>query len=131
MKFLNFTKTTIFMMGLFLLTIIFVLFNALLAYLIIPALVCLISALVLLSINLFKRYKLKKQQMLVEQEEIIMELATTEDGEKYVAQDSRYVHKLKKKIRNAKIELLLPFVVTVAIAVVFFGLLVRFVINLF
>ena len=131
MNYFRFSKLAIGIIACFFASLLFIMFIQLLPYFIIVALVFLIAGLVLLSIMLFKRYKIKKQEMFFDQEEIVMELTQSQNGETYTAEKTNYVKKLKKKIKSEKAKLLSPFIFTVISAVVFTALLIKYIIGLF
>lgn len=131
MNYFKFSKLAIATTICFFVTALLIMLTEWFWFLIIPSLVCLIAGLVCLAVIFMKRYKTKKQEMLFNQEEIIMELSQTEDGEKYVAEKSTYAKRLKKKIKSEKARLIAPFIIDVALIVMFFALLVKSIITLF
>lgn len=131
MNYFKFSKLAIGTICCFFASVLFIMIMQFLNFLIIPALIFLISGIVCLSIILFKRYKLKKQELIFDQEEIVMELANSPEGEKYVAEKSTYAKKLRKKIKNAKLQLIMPFVFSVCMAGLFLALLVKIIVGLF
>lgn len=131
MNYFKFSKLAIGTTCCFFASVLFIMLMQVLSYLIIPALVFLVAGLVCLSIILYKRYQIKKQELFFDQEEIVMELANSPDGEKYVAEKTTYAKKLKRKIKSAKTGLIMPFIFTVLLAVVFFAFLVKIIVGLF
>ena len=131
MNYFKFSKFAIVTMLSFILAFIFIMFNVLLSVLIIPALVFLILGIVLIAVMLIKRYKENKDNMEYKQEEIIMELASTEDGEKYIANNSSYIKRMKKSLKSQKWSAIYPIVLLLLLAGVFLGLLVKFIIGMF
>ena len=107
----------------------FIMFNTLCVYLIIPALVFIIIGITMLIVSVTKRYKLKKREMEYYQEEIIMELSSTEEGQKYIEKPS-YAKKMKKRLRGLKWENLTPLIALYVANIIFFALLVKFIANL-
>ena len=131
MNYFKFSKLTIGTISCFVAGILFIMFMQLLDLLVMPALISIIAGLVCLSISLFKRYQIKKQELFFDQEEIVMELANSDEGEKYVAEKSTYAKKLRKKIKSAKTGLIMPFIITVILAGLFLALLVKIIVGLF
>lgn len=131
MNYFKFSKLAIGTTCCFFASVLFIMLMQVQGYLIIPAIICLIAGLVCLSIILYKRYVNKKQELFFDQEEIVMELANSKDGEKYVAEKNTYAKKLRKKIKSAKTGLIMPFIFTVCLAVVFFAFLVKIIVGLF
>ena len=131
MNYFKFSKYTIAVIIVFCLALVCVMFNPLFSYLIIPALLLLAVGTFMVGFDLIKKYKSKKEQLAFNQEEIIMELASTEDGEKYIAEKGSYIKKLKKRMKSAKWDLLWPIIACITASVVLFGLMIKYIIGLF
>lgn len=106
------------------LALICVMFNTLLDAFVYPALVLLLVGFVLLCISLFKNASkdIKRQEMV--QQELIMELSVTDEGEQYVLNEKRQ-KKFKKSLRKEKFNKFLPAIVCMIIALVLTFLLIK------
>lgn len=106
------------------LALICVMFNTLVNAFVYPALVLLLVGFVLLSISLFGNASknIKRQEMV--QQELIMELSVTEEGEQYVLNEKKQ-KKFKKALRKEKFNKFLPAIVCVAISLVMAFLLIK------
>lgn len=131
MNYFKFSKYTIATIIVFCLAFLCIMFNTLLVYLIIPALLLLATGTLMIAIKLIKKYKSKKDDYAFNQEEIIMELASTEDGEKYIAEKGSYIKKMKRRLRGAKWDMLIPIIFSLIASALFIGLLIKYVIGLF
>lgn len=131
MNYFNFSKMAIVEIILFFIAALCVMFNFLTAYLIIPAFLCLSAGFLLVAIDKVKKYNESKKDFAYNQEEIIMELASTEDGDKYIAEKGSFAKRLKKQLKSEKWNHMLPIIVFFALSVIFLGLMINFVIGLF
>lgn len=131
MNYFKFNKYTIIVAAMFLVALLCVMFNVLLSYLIYPALLLFSVAIFMVALKSTKNYKNKKEEFASKQEEIIMELATSPDGEKYVAESSSYIKKLKRKFRNQKWDYLVVIIFTYALSLLFLGLFIKCIVQLF
>lgn len=108
------------------LALVCIMFNTLLDAMIYPALALLIVGFVLLSINLFIKANkdIKRNEML--QQELVIELSVTDEGEEYVVNDKAQ-KKLKKSLKKDKISKLMPAIMSVVMALLMVFLLFKFI----
>lgn len=106
------------------LALICVMFNTLVNAFVYPALVLLLVGFVLLTISLFNTASknIKRQEMV--QQELIMELSVTDEGEAYVLNEKKQ-KKFKKALRKEKFNKFLPAIVCMAISLVIAFLLIK------
>lgn len=106
------------------LALIFVMFNTLVDAFIYPAMVLFLVGFALLSISLFisASKNIKRQEMV--QQELIMELSVTDEGEQYVLNNKKQ-KKFKKALRKEKFNKFLPAIVSLVLALVMTFLLIK------
>lgn len=104
---IKFSKYTWVTLSVFLLAFICIMFNTVWPVLVYPALVFIIVGLVLLTIKFAMQAnkKFKHDEMI--QQELIMELSVTDEGEQYVLNDKSQ-KKHKKALRREKLNGLMP-----------------------
>lgn len=110
----------------FALALICIMFNTLLDAMIYPALALLTIGCVLLSIRLFSRANSETKRSEMMQEELLMELSVTDEGEEYVLSPKNQ-KKLKKQLRKEKLNAFLPGFMALFMALVMLFLLVKFI----
>ncbi len=110
----------------FALALICIMFNTLLNAMIYPALVLLATGCVLLSISLFSRANRETKRSQMMQEELLMELSVTDEGEEYVLSQKNQ-KKLNKRLKKEKFNALVPGLMASFMALVMVFLLVKFI----
>ncbi len=110
----------------FALALICIMFNTLLNAMIYPALVLLATGCVLLSICLFSRANRETKRSQMMQEELLMELSVTDEGEEYVLSQKNQ-KKLNKRLKKEKFNALIPGLMASFMALVMVFLLVKFI----
>lgn len=110
----------------FALALICIMFNTLLNAMIYPALVLLVTGCVLLSISLFSRANRETKRSQMMQEELLMELSVTDEGEEYVLSQKNQ-KKLNKRLKKEKFNALVPGLMASFMALVMVFLLVKFI----
>lgn len=123
---IKFSKMSWCMIICFTLAFICIMFNTLLNAMIYPALVLLIAGCTLLSIRLFSKASLEAKRSQMIQEELLMELSVTDEGEQYVL-NSRNQKKLKKQLRRERFSKLLPALMSTLMALILLFLLIKFI----
>ncbi len=110
----------------FALALICIMFNTLLNAMIYPALVLLATGCVLLSISLFSRANRETKRSQMMQEELLMELSVTDEGEEYVLSQKNQ-KKLNKRLKKERFNALVPGLMASFMALVMVFLLVKFI----
>ena len=106
-----------------------VMLNAVVEVLIYPALVLFTVGFVLLTIKMYQRASNKEKEALVVREELLMELATTEDGEEYVAKNTENSKKYRKMLRKEKFSNYLPVIFCGVVSALTIFFLIRVIFN--
>lgn len=96
-----------------------------------PAMIFFCTGFILLSIMLIKNYKKQKLEREQKQDTIIMELASTENGEKYVMQSEKTNRKERRKKRLENFDLLLPSILSICASLMFVYFFASKIISLF
>lgn len=123
---IKFSKLSWCMIIAFSLAFICIMFNTLLTAMVYPALVLLIAGCTMLSVRLFKNAHLEEKRSQMIQEELLMELSVTDEGEQYVL-NSRNQKKLKKQLKRERFSKLLPALISSLMTLVFIFLLIKFI----
>ena len=109
---------------LFVLAFLCLMFSYLTQFMFYPAMIFFEGAFVMLSIIFVRSYISKADDINQRQEAIVMELASGEDGEKYVMQDDRQDKKARRRRRSEKFEKLLPSIFSILGCVLFLYLFI-------
>lgn len=122
---IKFSKLTWIMLGAFLVSLILILFNNLAPVLVYPALSVLLVACILLCINVYISKTKQDKEAEIVKEELLMEVAMTEEGEEYVMKNSSTSKKYRKMLRREKLNRFMPFAFCVVVTLVIAFLLVK------
>lgn len=98
-------------------------------YLFYPTFALFSAGFVMLSIRLIKNYVVQKDSEQESADAIVMELASTDDGETYVMQDEKKDKKLRKKIKKNRLDKLMPIILCIICALIFAYMLVSCIIT--
>lgn len=122
---IKFSKLTWAMLGAFLVSLILIMLNKLAPVIVYLALAMLFVAFVLLSINVYISKTKQDKEAEIVKEELLMEIAMTEEGEEYVMKNSTSSKKYRKMLRREKINRFMPFIFCVAVTILIAFLLIR------
>lgn len=123
---IKFSKLTWCTIIAFTLAFICIMFNTLLNAMIYPALILLICGCTLLSIRFFKKANSESKRSQMVQEELLMELSITDEGEQYVL-NTRNQKKFKKQLRRERFSKLMPGLMSTFMTLLLLFLLVKFI----
>lgn len=121
---IKFSKYTWVTIGIFVLAFICVMFDTIWSVLVYPALVLIIAGLVMLTIKFAMQASKKSKHDEMVQQELVMELSVTDEGEQYVLNDKSQ-KKLKKALRREKLNGLMPALFCGLMAVVLLFFLIK------
>ena len=122
---IKFSKLTWIILSSFFCALVCVMLNTVLDALVYPALALFAVGFVLLAIKMGIRASKKEKEAMVVREELLMELATTEDGEEYVVKNSESSKKYRKMLRREKISNYMPVAFCGFVAALIIFLLVK------
>ena len=124
-KFSKFTWATI---AVFVLAFLCVMFNTVWSVLVYPALALIIVGLIMLTIKFAMQANKKFKHDEMVQQELIMELSVTDEGEQYVLNDKSQ-KKHKKALRREKLNGLMPAIFCGLMAGIMLFLLIKMIFN--
>lgn len=109
----------------FLLAIIAIMLNGVVSAMVYVALVLLIIGFALLTVQLYFNISKKSKEDERIKEELLMELAVTEDGEEYVMKNSQSSKKYRKMLRREKFSRFMPVIFSTIVTIVMLFLLIK------
>lgn len=121
----GFKKSSLIIVGIFALGIIFMLLNTVENIFFYFSLVCFLAGFVLLSITSFKNIKLCKREQRETKIELLMEIATSEDGEQYVLKDSPFSRAEELERKRVLSNKIASFITCIAFVVVLVAILIK------
>lgn len=126
---IKFSKLTWVVMITFFCALVCIMLNTVVDALIYPALALLCVGFVLLTIKLYFKASEKQKEAVVVREELLMELATTEDGEEYVMKNNETSKKYRKMLKREKFSNFMPVIFSGAVAILMIFLLIKLIIK--
>lgn len=115
----------------FLLAFLSLMFSYLTSFMYYPAIIFFLAGFVMLSIRFVKNYIKQKKLLDEQQDAIVMELASGQNGETYVMSDPKADKKQAKRRSRRNFEMLLPSIFTILISLIFVYLLISSIIAQF
>jgi ABC-type transport system involved in cytochrome bd biosynthesis fused ATPase/permease subunit len=96
-----------------------------------PSMVFFEVGFVMLSVKLIQNYLAKQNELSQQQETIVMELLSGEDGETYVMQDEKKDKKARRKKRAQKFDRLFPSIFSILAAALILYMLISSIVRAF
>ena len=96
-----------------------------------PSMVFFEVGFVMLSVKLIQNYLAKENELSQQQETIVMELLSGEDGETYVMQDEKKDKKARRKKRAQKFDRLFPSIFSILAAALILYMLISSIVRAF